>query len=98
MPAGGEATTGLTTMPAFSAVGEIARLFLGRDPRELQRNWQDAHKALYLTSDGAVLAATAGIETACWDIVGNRLRAGEPGHQDQGHRDPVQGLPGSADD
>ena len=69
----GEATTGLTTMPAFSAVGEIARLFLGRDPRELQRNWHDAHKALYLTSEGVILAAMAGIETACWDIVGKEL-------------------------
>ncbi len=69
----GEATTGLTTMPAFSAVGEIARLFLGRDPRELQRNWHDAHKALYLTNDSAVLSAMAGIETACWDIVGKEL-------------------------
>ena len=28
----GEATTGLTTQPAFAAVGEIARLFIGRDP------------------------------------------------------------------
>lgn len=69
----GEATTGLTTMPAFSAVGEIARLFLGRDPGDMQRNWHDAHKALYLTSDGAVLAAMAGIDTACWDIVGKEL-------------------------
>jgi galactonate dehydratase len=69
----GEATTGLTTMPAFSAVGEIARLFLGRDPREMQHNWTDAHKALYLNSDGAVMSAMAGIDTACWDIAGKEL-------------------------
>jgi galactonate dehydratase len=60
-------------MPAFSAVGEIARLFLGRDPREMQRNWHDAHKALYLSGDGPVMAAMAGIDTACWDIVGKEL-------------------------
>ena len=52
----GEATTGLTTMPAFAAIGEIARLFIGRDPRDIQRNWQDAHKALYLSSDGVIMA------------------------------------------
>jgi galactonate dehydratase len=69
----GEATQGLTTMPAFSAVGEIARLFLGRDPREMQRNWHDAHKALYLSGDGPIMAAMAGIDTACWDIVGKDL-------------------------
>jgi len=69
----GEATTGLTTMPAFAAIGEIARLFIGRDPRDIQRNWQDAHKALYLSSDGVIMAAMAGIETACWDIVGHDL-------------------------
>ena len=51
----GEATTGLTTMPAFSAIGEIARLFVGRDPRAIQQNWPDAHKALYLTTDGAMM-------------------------------------------
>ena len=69
----GEATTGLTTMPALAAIGEIARLFVGRDPRAIQQNWQDAHKALYLTTDGVMMAAMAGIETACWDIVGHEL-------------------------
>ena len=69
----GEATTGLTTKPAFGAIEEIARLFLGRDPRAIQANWQDAYKALYLNSDGVMMAAMAGIETACWDIVGKEL-------------------------
>ena len=69
----GEATTGLTTQPAFAAVGEIARLFLGRDPAAIPQNWVDAHKALYLTADGVLMAALAGIETACWDIVGKEL-------------------------
>ncbi len=69
----GEATTGLTTQPAFAAVGEIARLFLGRDPTAIQANWMDAHKALYLSTDGVLMAALAGIETACWDIVGKEL-------------------------
>ncbi len=66
----GEATRGLTTMPAVSAVDEIGRLFIGTDPRAIQQSWSDAHKALYLSTDGAVMAAMAGIETACWDIVG----------------------------
>jgi galactonate dehydratase len=69
----GEATTGLTTMPTVGAIGEIARLFLGRDPRAIQQNWQDAHKALYLSTDGGIMAAMAGIETACWDISGKEL-------------------------
>ena len=69
----GEATTGLSTAPAVAAVGEIARLFLGRDPAAIQQNWHDAHKALYLTGDGVLMAAMAGIETACWDIVGHDL-------------------------
>lgn len=66
----GEATTGLTTRPAMGALEECARLFLGRDPCAIQLNWHDAHKALYLTTDGVLMAALAGIETACWDIVG----------------------------
>jgi galactonate dehydratase len=69
----GEATGALGTMPAFSGVGEITQLFLGRDPCELQRNWQDAHKALYLSDDRSLMAPLAGIETACWDIIGKEL-------------------------
>lgn len=66
----GEATRGLTTMPAVAAINEIARLFIGRDPLAIQANWLDAHKALYLSTDGTIMAAMAGIETACWDISG----------------------------
>jgi galactonate dehydratase len=69
----GEATTGLTTKPVVGAVEEIARLFIGRDAQDLTRNWHDAFKALYLPSDGAVLSAMSGIDTACWDIIGKDL-------------------------
>jgi galactonate dehydratase len=69
----GEATTGLTTKPVVGAVEEIARLFIGRDAQDLARNWHDAFKALYLPSDGAVLSAMSGIDTACWDIIGKEL-------------------------
>ena len=66
----GEATRGLTTAPVVGALKETARLFLGQDPRALQANWVEAHKALYLSTDGTIMAAMAGVETACWDIVG----------------------------
>lgn len=69
----GESTTGLATKPVVGAIEEISRLFIGRSVDRLTQNWQDAFKALYLPSDGAILAAMAGIETACWDIVGKEL-------------------------
>ncbi|MCI1002733.1 mandelate racemase/muconate lactonizing enzyme family protein [Ochrobactrum sp. C6C9] len=69
----GEATTGLTTKPVVGAVEEISRLFIGRDPRQMTANWQEAYKTLYLPTDGVIMAAMAGIETACWDIVGKEL-------------------------
>lgn len=69
----GKSTTGLTTQPAVAAITEISRLFLGRDPRAIQENWMSAYKALYLSGDGVLMAALAGIETACWDIVGKEL-------------------------
>lgn len=69
----GEATTGLTTRSTVGAVEEISRLFIGQDIRALVEVWHDAFKALYLPTDGAVLGAMAGIETACLDAFGKEL-------------------------
>jgi galactonate dehydratase len=69
----GEATTGLTTKPAVAAVEEITRLFIGKDPSAFLANRQRAYEALYLPTDGVLLAALAAIETASWDILGKEF-------------------------
>lgn len=69
----GEATGGLATRPVESAVQELAHLCLGEDPTHIHALWDKLYKATYLTDNSAHLHAMAGIETACWDILGKSL-------------------------
>ena len=70
----GEATGGSETQPRVAAVEEIKHLIIGMDPRNVH---QIFHK-LYLTAFIKVTTAMAGIEMACWDILGKSL--GVPVH------------------
>ena len=67
----GEATGGLSTKPNEAAVHELKPLFLGQDPRDVGAIWDRMHKGLFLNQN----AAMAGIEMACWDILGQSLGA-----------------------
>jgi len=71
----GDSTCGLSSQPAVAAVREIRRMCIGRDPRDIEALWDNAHKGLYLTANGILLSALAGITTACWDILGKSLGA-----------------------
>ena len=70
----GEATGGSETQPRVAAVEEIKHLIIGMDPRNVHEIF---HK-LYLTAFIKVTPAMAGIEMACWDILGKSL--GVPVH------------------
>lgn len=65
----GEATGGLQTRPNEAAVHELKPLYLGQDPRDVHALWDRMHKGLFLGQN----AAMAGIEMACWDILGKAL-------------------------
>lgn len=65
----GEATGGLQAMPNAAAVQEMRPLYIGRDPRNVVEIWDRMHKGLYLGRTPAM----AGVEMACWDILGKRL-------------------------
>ena len=69
----GDATCGLSSQPAAAAAREIRRICLGRDPRDIEALWDSVHKGLYLSANGILLSALAGITTACWDILGKSL-------------------------
>jgi galactonate dehydratase len=69
----GDATTGLSSQPVTAAVREIRRMCLGKDPRLIEALWDEIYKGLYLTSNGILRSAMAGITTACWDILGQCL-------------------------
>ena len=65
----GEATGGSETQPRVAAIQEIKHLVIGMDPRNIHEIF---HK-LYLTAFLKVTQAMAGIEMACWDILGKSL-------------------------
>jgi galactonate dehydratase len=71
----GEATGGSETQPRVAAVEEIKHMVIGMDPRNIHEIF---HK-LYLVAFLKVTQAMAGIEMACWDILGKSL--GVPVHQ-----------------
>ena len=80
----GDATTPMTYKPVVAAIEEIGKLCVGGDPLQIERLWESLFTTLYLPDDGTLLSAIAGIETACWDILGKSL--GAPLHQLLGGR------------
>ena len=80
----GDATTPMTYKPVVAAIEEIGKLCVGRDPLQIERLWESLFTTLYLPDDGTLLSAIAGIETACWDMLGKSL--GAPLHQLLGGR------------
>ena len=70
----GEATGGLSTQPTVAQIEEVKHLVIGRDPRHIHEIWNH----LYLSGFLSVSRAMAGIEMACWDILGRSL--GVPVH------------------
>lgn len=65
----GEATGGLSTKPIEAWLDELSPLYLGQDPREVQVVLDNLVKGLFLGRNPAV----AGLELACWDILGKAL-------------------------
>jgi galactonate dehydratase len=67
----GECTGGLSTAPNVAQVEEIRSLVVGQDPMNVRRLWEHLQKSLYFHSSPAL----AGIEMACWDLIGQKLDA-----------------------
>lgn len=65
----GEATGGLATKPHLGDLEELARFVIGADPAHPDALWHKMYKARFLTP----VLAMAGIELACWDILGKSL-------------------------
>ncbi|NQW16924.1 MAG: mandelate racemase/muconate lactonizing enzyme family protein [Chloroflexi bacterium] len=70
----GEATGGLQTQPRVASIEETKHLVIGRDPRNVHEIWN----FLYLSAFLSITPAMAGIEMACWDILGKSM--GVPVH------------------
>jgi galactonate dehydratase len=68
----GEATLEGKEATIATAVGELARYLVGRDPRPVLHHWQALYQAFW--KGGPVLqSALAGVEIALWDLKGKAL-------------------------
>lgn len=74
----GEATLEGKEATIATAVSELARYLVGRDPRPVLHHWQAMYQAFW--KGGPVLqSALAGVEIALWDLKGKAL--GVPVHE-----------------
>ena len=81
----GEATLEWHTPEVVSAIGSLAELLVGEDPRRIEHLWQMMYRQHFWHGNGVTRStAIAGIDLALWDILGKDL--GVPCHQLWGGR------------
>lgn len=72
----GESVPAPTPEVTIAAIDSSSPLLIGRDPREIAQRWLDlSSQAGWCSFPYVGNAAMAGIEIACWDILGKSLNA-----------------------
>ncbi len=69
----GEPTLEGRTQTVETAVHEIGRYLLGKDPREIERHWQTIYRGTFYRGGPVLTSALSGVEQALWDILGKSL-------------------------
>ena len=64
----GEATVEFQARAVVGAVEDLAPLLIGRDPREIERNWQILYRHPFFKGGVVTMSAISGIDQALWDI------------------------------
>lgn len=64
----GEATVEFQPRAVVGAVEDLAPLIIGRDPREIERNWQILYRHPFFKGGVVTMSAISGIDQALWDI------------------------------
>jgi L-alanine-DL-glutamate epimerase-like enolase superfamily enzyme len=76
----GEAVPTLRVQPVIQSLREVARVYVGKDPFDVERNWREWHKHdFYLPVSFESTTAVSAFDIACWDLIGKQL--GAPIHQ-----------------
>ena len=71
--------TGGTPFASRAAIEYHAEYLVGKDPREIERNWQHMFRRCLFRGGSDAMAALGGIDMAVWDIAGKA--AGLPVHK-----------------
>jgi galactonate dehydratase len=69
----GEATVEGKEKTVAEAIVELERQFIGRDPFEIERLWQEMYRDAFWVGGPILTSAISGIELALWDIKGKAL-------------------------
>lgn len=76
----GEAVPTLRTQSVIQSLHEVSRVYVGKDPIEVENNWHEWHKHdFYLPVSFESTTAVSAFDIACWDIIGKHF--GAPIHQ-----------------
>lgn len=72
----GEAVPTLRFQPVIQSLREVARIYIGNDPCDVERNWHEWHKHdFYLPVSFESTTAVSAFDIACWDIIGKHFGA-----------------------
>ena len=72
----GEAVPTLRTQSVIQSLHEVSRIYMGKDPLEVERNWHEWHKHdFYLPVSFESTTAVSAFDIACWDIIGKHFGA-----------------------
>jgi L-alanine-DL-glutamate epimerase-like enolase superfamily enzyme len=75
-----EAVPTLRVQPVIQSLLEVARVYTGKDPLNVEQNWHEWHKHdFYLPVSFESTTAVSAFDIACWDIIGKHF--GAPIHQ-----------------
>jgi len=76
----GEAVPTLRVQPVIQSLREVARVYVGKDPCDVERNWHEWRKHdFYLPVSFESTTAVSAFDIACWDIIGKQF--GTPLHK-----------------
>ncbi len=72
----GEAVPTLRVQPVIQSIKEVARVYTGKDPLDVERNWHEWHRHdFYLPFSFESTTALSSFDIACWDIIGKHFGA-----------------------
>ena len=69
----GEATLEGRGKTVATAINEMARYLLGKNPIHIEQHYQHIYRGQFYKGGPVLMAALSGIEHALWDIVGKHL-------------------------
>ncbi len=69
----GEGTLAGKGLTVATAIGELKRQLVGKDPTEIERHWQDIFRGPRYRGGPVLMSALSAVEIALWDILGQAV-------------------------